>query len=137
MSKSRDYAARIKTLYRQAFNDVLTTQALFKKELGYELDYRDATRMTTWMKGHLSKKPSRKPIPQEIKSELVRQQNGLCAICGVLIDEYSSNTHVDHIVPWELVGDELDRNYQALCKECNLKKNNDVSFIFKSLINLV
>lgn len=137
MSESHEYALKIKTIYRQSMNETLTTQALFNNELGYKLNPEDSARMATWMRAHLSKKPSREPIPQEAKSELVQGQEGLCAICGDLIDELSSSTHVDHIIPWELVGDELEDNYQALCEKCNLKKNNDVSFIFKSLIGLV
>lgn len=32
--------------------------------------------------------------------------------------------HVDHIVPWDYVGDELENNKRVLCAACNRKKSN-------------
>ena len=32
--------------------------------------------------------------------------------------------HVDHIVPWDYVGDELKNNKRVLCAACNRKKSN-------------
>lgn len=31
--------------------------------------------------------------------------------------------HVDHIVPWDYVGDELENNKRVLCAACNRKKS--------------
>lgn len=136
MERSKEYDARIRTLFRQSTNAAITTKALFQNEYNFELRPDDAARMASWINARLLKQPTRKSISQETKSALVKSQNGECAICGCRIEEYSSKTHVDHIVPWVLVGDELENNYQALCEDCNHKKSNDVSFIFKSMINL-
>ena len=55
-----------------------------------------------------------------------------CAICNCEIDENSS--HLDHIVPFKMVGDELENNLQLLCGECNLSKSGSINFYLKTFV---
>ena len=54
-------------------------------------------------------------------------------ICGEPLGPVMAKIHVDHIIPWKLVGDELNDNYQALCETCNECKSARTDYIFKAL----
>ena len=69
--------------------------------------------------------------------ELFKEQNGKCAVCGENLGDNWSIIHVDHIIPWALVGDELKDNYQVLCETCNESKSANTDYIFKNLIKLI
>lgn len=77
-----------------------------------------------------------KKIKEEIKTQLYTEQNGRCIICGEKLGTEWSRIHVDHIIPWVLVGDELEDNYQLLCDTCNQCKSSRTDYVFKSLIGL-
>lgn len=89
-----------------------------------------------WMKkcitAFLTKNSVRKPFDKEIKMRLLDKQMGLCAICSCQIS--LQDMHVDHIIPWDYVGDKLDDNYQGLCGKCNLSKSNNVA---KAVTNII
>lgn len=58
---------------------------------------------------------------------LAERQRGRCALCGRLLED-SDAVHLDHILPWFLVGDPKDgSNWQALCGSCNRGKSAMVS----------
>ena len=57
-------------------------------------------------------------------------------ICGCELGDNWSKIHVDHVVPWELVGDELENNFQDLCEKCNEEKNASTNYIFLRMIGL-
>ena len=63
-------------------------------------------------------------------------QNGRCVVCGELFDKDLSKVHIDHIIPWMLVGDELKNNYQCLCETCNECKSAHTDYMFRNLIKL-
>ena len=66
--------------------------------------------------------------------KLLSAQNNKCNICGKSINVTSS--HLDHIVPWDYVGDSLDNNYQMLCDTCNTRKGSSTYFeIAMTLLN--
>ena len=136
MRHSAEFDAYVRTLYRQSYDDQITTTVLFQREFDTIIAAEDIATMTKWVNAHLKKLPSRKPISDDIKRALVRNQSGKCQICNCEISATSSDCHVDHIVPWVLVGDELDNNLQALCGNCNEKKNANVSYMFRSMISI-
>ena len=74
-------------------------------------------------KGSLAKLRSN-PI---LYKKVLTKQNYKCDICGV---DYESNTnfHLDHIIPWRLLGDPDDGlNWRILCDRCNRGKGSFLS----------
>lgn len=62
-----------------------------------------------------------------IYSEILQAQNHRCVFCGYLFQN-SENMHLDHILPYNLGGDDTVKgsNWQLLCADCNEGKG--VSF---------
>ena len=67
----------------------------------------------------------RRPLPRQVKSDLMEQQEGKCAICSA--DFSSRELQVDHAVPYEVGGEPQNptdqRNYMLLCGSCNRAKS--------------
>ena len=74
----------------------------------------------------------RKQYDQGAKKNLLMKQNKRCAICGEQISMDSSE--VDHKLAFSLVGDNLEENYQLLCKTCNTRKGDSSSYQFSVLL---
>ena len=74
----------------------------------------------------------RKEFDQEKKRLLLMGHNKRCAICGEPISMDSSE--VDHKLAYSLVGDNLEGNYQLLCKTCNTRKGDSSSYQFSVLL---
>ena len=53
---------------------------------------------------------------RRIRSRVLTRDQHTCQRCGL------EATHVDHIIPRRLGGDDSMDNLQALCKQCNLSK---------------
>lgn len=83
-------------------------------------------------KSYFNKKDRRSKIPQEVKMKLLTEQKMKCAKCGT--DISLATVHVDHIIPWDFVGDELEDNLQGLCSDCNLHKSNHVAEAVTNII---
>lgn len=92
--------------------------------------------MCEWILAHLRKSDKRKRFTTEYKQELYNKQKGKCMVCGEPLGNDFSKIHIDHIIPWVLVGDEIPNNYQCLCETCNESKSCHTDYIFKSLLNL-
>ena len=84
------------------------------------------------IKAFFNKKDKRATISPDTKLKIITDQNSKCAICGA--DISIETMHVDHIIPWDYVGDELPGNLQGLCCECNLHKSNHVAQAVSRLI---
>lgn len=137
MKKDTSYKAKLQTLYRESFDRKMTTQIIIKKAFDYDLTVNESDIMCKWFEAHFKKSSQRKPIPLSLKSLLYKKQNGKCAVCGEDLGNDWSKIHVDHIIPWTLVGDELEDNYQNLCETCNECKSASTDYIFKNLIKLI
>ena len=136
MKNDPDYKRHVRQLFKESTNTTLTATAIVRNCLKYELAQVDAVLMCEWLTAFLRKSDRRKPFTDDFKKSLYDKQNGVCAVCGELLGEDFSKIHVDHIIPWTLVGDELKDNYQYLCSFCNESKSCHTDFIFKSLLKL-
>ncbi|MDQ3045602.1 MAG: HNH endonuclease [Chloroflexota bacterium] len=60
---------------------------------------------------------TREPIPEEVRHEVWRRDQGKCVRCGGV-----ERLEFDHIVPVALGGSNTTRNVQLLCETCNREK---------------
>ncbi len=97
-----------------------------------KLPSNDLKWLNECIKAAMSKRDKRNPITLSVKSDLIRKQDGKCRICKCPIS--MNDMHVDHIIPWDYVGDELSDNFQGLCSECNLSKSNHVAEAVQNII---
>ena len=74
----------------------------------------------------------RKKFDDEFREALTQKQNNKCAVCGKNI--LSRTSHLDHIIPWDYVGDNLSDNYQMLCETCNTRKGTSTYFEISMLL---
>ena len=135
MKNDEKYNSEIKQLFRESCNINDTSKAIVRR-YNYELEEDEAILMSNWLLANLYKTNNRKTPSDQLKKELYKKQNGLCAVCNEELGNAWNNIHVDHIVPFSLVGDELENNYQLLCTFCNESKSAHTDYIFKSLIKL-
>lgn len=136
MNKNVDIKKRIQTLYRQSYNKIETTKLIVKRELDCNLSIDDATLFCSWIFANLRKSNTRKTLSLELKKSLYEKQNGICPICGKKLGLAWDKIHIDHIIPFKLVGDELENNYQDLCETCNECKSTRTDYLFKKLLKL-
>ena len=136
MKKNKEYEIHIRKLFLESRNKVITVQVILKNEYNLDLSEDDSLLFVMWLEANLKKLPNRKQVPNYIKNSLYLKQKGKCASCLEDLGDDNSKIHVDHIIPWALVGDELQDNYQLLCEVCNKCKSSKVDYIFKNLINL-
>lgn len=137
MRRDNVYKQHIFTLFKQSTDKIVTTKILLNRDFNYNVSEEDAKTFKNWLNAHFNKGDKRKSFSESFKKEIFNQQKGLCAVCGEKLEEDFSKIHLDHIIPWTLVGDELQDNYQFLCKTCNECKSCHTDYIFKSLINLI
>lgn len=137
MKNDLNYHNKVMKLYSESFNFETTTKIIIEKETNILIDDDEARIVSKWMRARLKKKPFRINISQGLKEDLWKKQFGKCAICGCNLGNEWSKIHVDHIIPWDLVGDELDNNFQDLCEHCNEQKSASTNYIFLKMINLL
>ena len=136
MERQKSFKQSVLALYRQSFNVIETTKAIVQREFGAIVSDEEAKRLHSWIWAHFKKKPSRQTIPLSVKSNLYDLQKGRCNICKKELGKNWSLIHVDHYVPWTLVGDELENNLQLLCNVCNERKNDKTNYVFENLLGL-
>lgn len=125
---------RIRTIYARTNDPIETTKNIFVNAFGETISDPDADRLFTLITCFLKKSVYRKANDDLLKRTLLEQQSHRCAICGRDIDIHA---HLDHIVPFKLVGDELDNNLQMLCSGCNQRKNESLDFQIRFLLKLI
>lgn len=131
MNNDTTYKQKVQTLYRQTHDKIMTTRILIEKKFNVSLDDNEASLVNAWITAYLTKTSQRnsKFTNINVKKELFKKQNGLCASCGEKLGDDWAKIHVDHIIPFVLVGDMLLDNYQDLCETCNECKSSKVNFI--------
>jgi len=68
---------------------------------------------------------------RKIRSRVLTRDQHTCQRCGL------EATHVDHIIPRRLGGDDGMDNLQALCKPCNLSKGGGFLSPIPSMFSMV
>jgi hypothetical protein len=137
MERNKDFDLKIRNLFRQSSDFSKTVRTIIKNNLNFEISIEDAHLMSIWFEANLKKMESRKKIPDSVKKDLYQKQKGKCVVCGEDLGSDWSKIHVDHIIPFKLVGDELPDNYQDLCDCCNKTKSARIDFLFRSMLKLI
>lgn len=125
-----------KTLERASFrkfkDKTIPTKRIIKQYAGCELSSDDYEEMAALLGAFFNTGDPRKKYDAIYREQLTKKQNGRCAICKANITAKSA--HLDHIIPWDYVGDQLDNNYQMLCETCNERKGTAAYFEFSMLL---
>lgn len=111
-----------------------TIKQIAKRNCKIVINDSQVERLQELVKAFLRKSEYRKIIPVETREKLLLNQNFKCVYCGKTID---NTAHVDHIVPFKYVGDELNDNLQMLCGNCNEKKSDHTDYQIRFLLNLI
>jgi 5-methylcytosine-specific restriction endonuclease McrA len=82
---------------------------------------------------YLRKSEFRRKVPQSQIDKLLGDQMYLCNICGQKLNK--REYHIDHIIPFKYVGDELENNYQILCNKCNQSKGANLIYLLKIFLS--
>ena len=131
MKADDNFLKAAKNVYRTRTNTEAATkiiQSMYKLEISaYDIEWYD-----NCFRAFMKKKAVRAIPSKETRQALLLSQHNLCAICNSPIT--LSSMHVDHVIPWDYVGDELENNYQGLCKNCNLHKSNHIALAVSNVI---
>ena len=122
----------MRRIYHRNSNDIQAAAQIVQHVCHLSLPEQDLLWLNACIKAFMKKKSHRKSIPEHLRLELWNKQERMCCICNKPINMREG--HVDHIVPWDYVGDELENNYQILCSECNHHKSNHIALTLRALI---
>lgn len=109
-----------KERFRKSPNKILAAKRLVDTHIGCTLSQDEYEILAGLLKAFFCKDSRRKKYDNDYKKKLLKSQDNRCAICNAKI-EYADSHH-DHIIPWNYVGDCLSNNYQMLCETCNKRK---------------
>lgn len=131
MKNDHRFFCQVKKVYF-SMSDFEATKMVVQKICHCYLPEDDISWMAECIKAFFLKSDNRRAIELDEKKRLLHKQDHRCAICGEPISE--KNIHIDHIIPWDYVGDNLKNNLQGLCPDCNLKKSNHVAVALTNMI---
>lgn len=132
--KKQERRIEEKEKYRINPDKLSAIKMLVKRYTNCMLSDEEYKVLQKYFNAYFSKNNRRVSFDYSYKLELLKKQNEKCSICNRSISIDCS--HLDHIIPWEYVGDELHDNYQMLCDTCNLRKGTSTYFeISMALLN--
>jgi 5-methylcytosine-specific restriction endonuclease McrA len=73
------------------------------------------------MRGEEAAARPREPIPEHVKNEVWRRDQGRCVDCGS-----REKLEFDHIIPVSEGGSNTARNIELRCESCNRRKGNEI-----------
>lgn len=130
--KKRGTKTAEKEIYRKHADKIIATKRIVNQYVGCKLKEEDYAELSTLLAAHFRTGDLRKRFDSAFRERLTKQQNGQCAICKAPIT--SNDAHLDHIIPWDYVGDNLEDNYQMLCETCNERKGTAAYFELSMLL---
>lgn len=121
-----------KEKFRNHKDKIVACKMIVRKYAGCQLNEEGYAFLANLLIAHFRTGDPRKKHDDKFRAKLTNQQHGLCAICKKQIT--TQQAHLDHIIPWDYVGDELNENYQMLCETCNERKGTATYFEFSRLL---
>lgn len=118
--------------YYRIKDNIKATDKIVRSYCGTRLPEEDLQWINKCLLANLKKRAKRVIVSDQKKEVLLISQQYKCACCGDTIN--LKNSHYDHIVPWDFVGDELENNYQMLCSYCNEHKSASTYYMLKRQI---
>lgn len=113
-------------------NEIYLYQNFIRKGIQANINSEEEKLLINLLKAYLSKKNFRKSISDIERENILENQQNACEYCGISID--ARTCHIDHIIPFKFVGDELNNNLQGLCDKCNLSKGGDLLHLYRLFI---
>lgn len=130
--KNSNVRQEILTTFHKSQNHINTVEYIVLKYTGCFISESESEILSKWLIAYFRKDGRRKNYEKSFKMQLLSNQKNKCKICG--IDIKYCNSELDHIIPWDFVGDELENNLQMLCNTCNERKGRSVHFQLKMLL---
>ena len=122
-----NYKLELKNRLRNSPNKKIVIKNTVNDLMKCLIDDDEAETILKWVIAFFDKKSTRLNYDDSVKNRILHYQNNECNICSKRID--LSNSELDHIIPFSMVGDELgEDNLQMLCTECNRRKSNSVVY---------
>ncbi len=122
----------VRSEFRRTKNHTKLCIRLVYDICGTKLTESDGLLLSSWIQAFFRKSDIRKPVPLSEKARILSLQDYKCACCNQPLK--IEDSHYDHIIPWDYVGDELTDNYQMLCSYCNEHKSNNIHYLLKRQI---
>ena len=72
-------------------------------------------------------------LSKGLSGKLLILQRGKCRICKVKLDKF----HLDHYIPIDKDGPNIDSNMQLLCPTCNLKKSAKDPYVYAQELGML
>lgn len=117
---------------RYSNDKIAATKNIVRRYVGCHLSDSEYIKLSELLTAFFRTGDSRKNFDNNFREALTQKQNNKCAVCGKNIS--SRNSHLDHIIPWDYVGDNLNDNYQMLCETCNTRKGTSTYFEISMLL---
>ena len=111
---------------------VAATKNIVRRYVGCNLSEIEYKKLSELLTAFFRSGDPRKKFDDNFRDVLIRKQNNKCTICGKNIS--LRNSHLDHIIPWDYVGDNVEDNYQMLCETCNTRKGTSTYFEISMLL---
>lgn len=118
--------------FRKRENKVIATKSIVTRYVGCSLTDDAYIEIAKLLTAFFSTGDPRRHFEESFRLALINRQGEKCAICRRRITV--SDSHLDHIIPWDYVGDCLSDNYQMLCETCNTRKGNATYFDLSMLL---
>ena len=121
-----------KERFRKFENKLVATKCLVSRYVEINIRDEEYQILAQYFMAYFSKDISRKQFDNSLKLDLLAKQKCKCQICRKDIN--ISNAHLDHIIAWDYVGDNLTDNYQMLCGTCNDRKSNYIDYELTNIL---